>query len=186
MAAGGAGEREMTRGQRRAWRGLDVLLVLIIIGPVLAPLFQASGVWLFQAIAQWIIYPLGAWICPQDQHSLHVGRHLMAVCTRCYAAIGGLFLVRLALSSDPSGVGVGSRLARWWLGAPDYGRIGFIVGVIALWQADVWAERLGWWSWGQPVLIATGPVVGLAVGFLAYGLLAWVTGRQPAWASSRR
>ena len=169
------------RRHSRVWLALDVLLVLIIIGPVLAPLFHASGIWLLDRIAVWIIYPLGQLICPQDQHSLHIGRNLMAVCSRCYAAIGGLFLVRLALTSDPNGEGVGSRLARWWLRLPGGGRLAFIVSVIALWQFDLWAERAGWWSWSQPVLIATGPIVGLAIGFLVYGLLAFLTGRRPAW-----
>lgn len=172
------------RAYSRAWIALDVLLFLIIIGPILAPLFVASNVWLLDRIARWIIYPLGQLICPQDQHALHIGANFMAVCTRCYAAIGGLFLVRLALSSDPNGdgIGIGSRLARWWLGVPSAGRLLFIVGIIALWQFDLWAERVGWWSWEQPMLIATGPIVGLAIGFLVYGLLGWLTGRRPAWA----
>ncbi len=165
----------------RVWRALDMLLFLIIIGPVLAPLFEGSGIWLFQKIAGWIIYPLGFWICPQDQHILHIGHNLMAVCSRCYAAIGGLFLVRLALTSDPTGDGVPARLARWWAARAWATRALFIVGVIALWQLDVWAERLGWWSWGQGMLIATGPIVGLAIGFLVYGLLLGVTGRRAAW-----
>jgi hypothetical protein len=170
------------RAYSRAWVALDVLLFLIIIGPVIAPLFVASNVWLLERIALWIIYPLGQLICPQDQHALHIGKNFMAVCTRCYAAIGGLFLVRLALTSDPNGQGVGSRLARWWLNVPSLGRLFFIVGIIALWQFDLWAERVGWWSWEQPMLIATGPIVGLAIGFLVYGLLAWLTHRRPAWA----
>jgi hypothetical protein len=162
---------------------LDVLLVLIIIGPVLAPLFDATGIWLFERIAHWIIYPLGQWICPQDHHAVGVGDlGLMAVCTRCYAAIGGLALVRFALTSDPEASGIAGRLARWWRARTLPERVLFVVGIIGLWQLDVWAERLGWWSWGHGMLIATGPIVGLAVGFLAYGLLAWLTGRRPAWA----
>lgn len=173
--------RPIANAQPRLWRALDVLLVLIILGPVLAPLFEATDIWLFERIARWIIYPMGLWICPQDQHALHIGKHLMAVCTRCYAAIGGLAVVRLALSSDPASDSVGGRLARWW-GHRAWGeRAAFIVGVIALWQLDIWAERLGWWSWGQVMLIATGPIVGLAVGFLAYGLLAALTGRAARW-----
>lgn len=167
----------------RAWAALDVLLFLIIVGPVLAPLFHASGLWLFDRISHWIIYPLGQWICPQDQHALPIAGQMMAVCTRCYAAIGGLFLVRLALTSDPAGSGAGSWLARRWQSTPSGGRAAFVVGILSLWQLDVWAERLGWWSWGQPMLIATGPIIGLAVGFLAYGLLARLLGTRAAWAA---
>ncbi|MDQ4075041.1 MAG: DUF2085 domain-containing protein [Chloroflexota bacterium] len=165
----------------RLWRALDVLLILIIIGPVLAPLFEASNIWLLERVARWIIYPMGLWICPQDQHAVHVAGHVTAVCSRCYAAIGGLFLVRLALTSDPAGSGVGASLSRWWRGVSRSGRIAFILGVIALWRMDLWAERLGWWSWGHGVLVATGPIVGLAVGFLAYGLLTVMTGREASW-----
>ncbi len=166
---------------RWVWRVLDGLLALIIVGPILAPLFEASGLWLFQGIARFIIYPMGQWVCPQDQHALHIGHNVMAVCTRCYAAIGGLTLVRVALGSNPQGNTVGARLARGWHALPGAGRVLFIASIIALWQIDVRAERLGWWSWEQPVLIATGPLIGLAVGFLVYGALLWLTGRRAAW-----
>ena len=153
----------------------------MIIGPILGPLFHASGIWLFDQIAHWIIYPLGVWICPQDQHAIPIMGHAMTVCTRCYAAIGGLFSVRLALTSDPNKKGFGSSLARMWRKRTNMERLAFIMGVITLWQLDLWVERLGWWSWGQGMLIATGPFVGLAIGFLAYGLLARFTGLRAAW-----
>ena len=70
----------------RIWYALDFILVLMIIGPVIAPLFHASGLWLFESIAHWIIYPLGAWICPQDQHAIPIMGHMMTVCTCCYAS----------------------------------------------------------------------------------------------------
>ena len=170
----------------RVWRALDILLALIIVGPILAPLFDATGLWLFQRIAHWIIYPLGQWICPQDHHTVMVGGWgLMAVCTRCYAAIGGLFMVRLALTSAPHDGSVGGRLAGWWAARSSVQRFLFIVTIITLWELDVWAERWGWWSWGHGMLIATGPIVGLAVGFLVYGLLSWLTDRQPTWNALR-
>lgn len=167
--------------RRRIWNGLDLVLVLIIVGPVLAPFFLASGLWPLPTVAQRIIYPLGRWICPQDHFMVGIGPGLMAVCTRCYAAIGGLLLVRTALSADPTGQGVAGRLARRWSTLRMPARALAIVSVVALWQVDIWAERLDWWSWGQGMMVATGPVVGLAIGFLAYGLLAAATGRPAAW-----
>lgn len=173
----------LPRSTRRLWRALDLLLALMIIGPIVAPLFHASGLWLFDRIAHWIIYPIGQFICPQDQHALPIAGHVMAVCSRCYAAIGGLVVVRMALTGDPAGSGPGAWLARRWSRLPGAGRAAFIVGVIGLWQLDLWVERMGWWAWEQPVLIATGPLVGLAIGFLAYGTLARLTGLRAAWAS---
>lgn len=170
----------------RVWRGLDLLLGLMIVGPVVAPLFHASGIPLFEWIAHGIIYPLGMGFCPQDQHAVALAGQAMAVCTRCYAAIAGLFGVRLALTSDPDGRGLGPWLARTWRRVPTGGRVAFIVGTIALWQADVWAERLGWWSWDHATLILTGPPIGLAIGFLAYSLLARLTGAKPGWATQAR
>ena len=173
--------REKDLQQAKIWYALDFILVLMIIGPILGPLFHASGIWLLDQIAHWIIYPLGVWICPQDQHAIPIMGHAMTVCTRCYAAIGGLFSVRLALTSDPSKKGLGSWLARIWRQLSNKEQFIFIMSVITLWQLDIWAERLGWWSWGQGMLIATGPLVGLAIGFLFYGVAARLTGLRAAW-----
>lgn len=167
--------------ETRIWYAFDLLLLLMITGPILAPLFHLSGLWLFDRIAHWIIYPLGMWICPQDQHTLPIMGQAMSVCSRCYAAIGGLFLVRLALTSDVNEKGVGAWLARRWHERQGWQRLTFILAIISVWQFDIWAERLGWWSWGQGMLIATGPIVGLAIGFLVYGLLAQLTSVRPAW-----
>lgn len=166
---------------KRWWYLLDFILMLMIIGPVLAPLFHNSGIWLFDRIAHWIIYPLGQLICPQDQHAVPIMGTLMAVCTRCYAAIGGLALTRLALTSDPNGTGVGAWVSRQWHRLPRVGRLVFIVGVIALWVLDVQAEQLGLWSWSQPILILTGPIIGFAIGFTAYTLLALITRTKAGW-----
>jgi hypothetical protein len=171
----------ITDGTRRIWYALDILLVLIMIGPVLAPLFHNTNIWLFDRIAHWIIYPLGQFICPQDQHAVPIMGTVMAVCTRCYAGIGGLFVVRMALTGDPNGKGLPAWLARTWWGTPMMGRALFIITIFALWTVDVRAEQLGWWTWSQPMLIATGPIIGLAVGFLVYGLLAALTRVRPAW-----
>lgn len=174
-------QRYSGQQKQRIWYAFDFILLLMIIGPVIAPLFHASGLWLFDRIAHWIIYPLGVWICPQDQHAILIMGHAMTVCTRCYAAIGGLFSVRLALTSDPDKKGIGSWLARLWRQQSNQNRLIFITSIITLWQLDVWAERFAWWSWGQGMLIATGPIVGIAIGFLAYGLLAYLTGVQATW-----
>lgn len=163
------------------WYALDVLLFLMLVGPALAPLFLASPIWFFNKIATWIIYPLGMFICPQDQHSVHVMGGMTAVCSRCYAAIGGLLAVRLALTANPQVASPVAALTRWWRGLRMRQRAFFIVTIFALWTLDVYAEQVGWWHWGQPVLIATGPVIGLGVGFLAYGLLAALTQVRPSW-----
>lgn len=143
----------MTPKQQR-W--LDGLLVLFLIGPPLAPLFLASEIRLFELIAGWIIYPLGLAICPQEQHLLPLAGHPMAVCLRCYAALGGLVLFRYRLPP-------GWRLPR----------LGLLLAltVVALWQLDVWAEYWGWWGWGPLGQILTGPPLGVAIGGLLYGRL---------------
>lgn len=165
----------------RLWVGLDIVLALIIMGPVIAPLFVRSGLWPLPWVAREIIYPLGHFICPQDHYSLSYLGGVMAVCTRCYAAIGGLFLVRAAMSADHEGTGFASRLARWWRRRSMAVRALLIVTVIGVWWLDIVAGRIGIVAWSQPVMIATGPIIGLAVGFLAYGLLAALTGRAAAW-----
>lgn len=165
----------------RVWRALDLLLALMIIGPVVAPFLAASNIWLLERIAYWIIYPIGRFICPQDHYSVELGSQLMAVCSRCYAAIGGLFLVRLALTSDPAGRGIPARLARWWAARGMAQRALLILAIFALWAVDVRAEHLGWWHWGHATMVVTGPIIGFGVGFLAYGLLAALTGRTPSW-----
>jgi hypothetical protein len=89
--------QENASSRRQFWRALDVLLGLLISGPLVAPLFVASDIALLKWVALGIIYPLGWLICPAPHLAHHIGSNPMAVCAVCYVAIGGLLLMRLAL-----------------------------------------------------------------------------------------
>jgi hypothetical protein len=86
-----------TPAQRSLWRALDVLMAFLVSGPLVAPLFVASDIAFLKWVALGIIYPLGWLICPLPHLAHHIGSNPMAVCAVCYAAIGGLLMMRLAL-----------------------------------------------------------------------------------------
>lgn len=158
----------------RPIQAADILLALIVSGPLLAPLFRASGLWPLVPIADWIIYPLGLLICPEDFMLPSWQGHVVAVCTRCYAAIGGLLLVRLSLTRQ-------TGFSRAWAALPFAAQLLLIGGTILVWQIDVWGLNRGIWSHSHLYEMMMGLPLGLAIGLLVYSVIARAAGQRPAW-----
>lgn len=141
---------------RRGWLVVDIVLAFLAAGPILAPLFRATGWPLFVPVGE-AITVLGFWICPQPEMAFELAGYPWAVCSRCYAALIGILLIRGAYARrGPTYTWLEGR--SWLL------RLTVAAATFALWQLDVHAMHHGWWDGGQLTMILTGLALGLGMG----------------------
>ena len=138
----------------------DSILAILLIGPLVGPIFHAWG-WPVLEWLNWPIYLLGETVCPQPIFRLEVLGAPLVVCSRCWAAVGGLWLIRLAYSRWGRGPGW-----RTWLAQPEGVRLGLALLLFTPWVLDILASDLGWWSSGHPLMILLGLAGGLGAGQL--------------------
>jgi hypothetical protein len=150
----------------RAWPTwpLKAALAVLFLGPIIAPLFQASGLPLV-ADSGWLARDmLSTYICPTPAKSYMLAGHAMAVCARCWGATIGLWLAFLcAIYGLRFPVGnfrrPASFLARLFV-LPWPVRLGFAALPFALWSLEIndWpAAPLG-------MLLINGALAGFSAG----------------------
>lgn len=135
----------------------DILLAGMVVGPIAAPFLEKSGVFIPSVIAQ-IIYWLGSHVCPQPEMGLMLtSPHIMAVCTRCYGTVLGLFVTRL-LFAVTKGEGF------FWL--TRYELLGAFISSLLMmaYPAEYAAEIFGSWDYHHSVAMAFGAITGLGWG----------------------
>ena len=138
----------------------NLVLGILAVGPLVGPLFAAWHLPLLDLI-NWPIYLMGENVCPQPIFRLEVLGAPMVVCSRCWAAVGGLWAVRLAYGAWGRG-----PLWRAWLAQPEPLRVGFALLTFAPWVFDIFAYDMGWWASDHPMMIVLGFVGGLGAGQL--------------------
>ncbi|GAB4197412.1 MAG: DUF2085 domain-containing protein [Roseiflexaceae bacterium] len=155
-----------------AWL-LKTLLAVLFLGPLIAPLFQATGLWLVADSGALARDLLASYVCPTPAKSYVLLGYPMAVCARCWGATIGLWAgwfafragwpaplgrflalpwpIRLALAALPFLLWPAEII--WWPAAP-YGALllngaqaGFWAG---LFFCSVW-PGLGPRGWGLGV-----------------------------------
>lgn len=141
---------------RRGWLVVDVILGFLAAGPILAPLFRATGWPLFTQVGEGIT-ALGFWICPQPEMAFQLAGYPWAVCSRCYTALIGILLIRGAYARR-------GAVYSWLEGRSWRLRLGLAAATFGLWQLDVHAMHHSWWDGGQPTMIVTGLALGLTAG----------------------
>ncbi len=141
---------------RRGWLVVDVILGFLAAGPILAPLFRATGWPLFTQVGEGIT-ALGFWICPQPEMAFQLAGYPWAVCSRCYTALIGILLIRGAYARR-------GAVYAWLEGRSWPLRLGLAAATFGLWQLDVHAMHHSWWDGGQPTMIVTGLALGLTAG----------------------
>ena len=150
------------------WWPADVVLGFMLSGLLVGPLFTQLGGPLFGPIGRFV-YALGAWICPEPaQNFIQVAGYAEVVCLRCMAALGGLLIVRMLFARPVS-------LNRWWHRLTWPQRALVAAPVLAVWQLDIYAIWNGWWASPAWVQTLGGVFLGLAIGFLVYPLLVWLS-----------
>ena len=148
----------------------DGWLWILLVGPLVAPLFAALGWPVLRPIADGI-YLLGQMICPKVSEHLIVFGQPMAVCLSCWGAVWGLWMVRLLYGRAGEGFGPFSRLglaplwARWSEARPT-DKLGVLAVGFMPWALDVMLWDTG--AWRSPLLFMAfvGFLGGLAAGAL--------------------
>ncbi|MEA2574135.1 MAG: hypothetical protein QOH93_1433 [Chloroflexia bacterium] len=150
----------------------DLWLWILLLGPVVAPVFVVTGQPLFQFIAEGI-YMLGDAVCPKvDFHFMFLG-YPLAVCSSCWAAVFGLWTVRLLYGRAGEGFGPISRLgvsrfwSRWHAASLEIRLAVLIIGFIP-WATDVMLTDMRVWFSPHPVMMLAGYLGGLVAAMLLF------------------
>ena len=149
-----------------AWPLLTILSVLFL-GPLIAPLFQATGLPLVADSGALARDLLSRYICPTPAKSYIVAGFPMAVCARCWGATIGLWGAWLA--ARPIIAGSKGWLAGWLAG---YLRLGWPVRLMLgalpflLWVAEI----DGWPTAPYWVLLVNGALAGFWSGLFFYSI----------------
>ena len=149
----------------------DTWLWILLVGPLAAPLFVALGWRVLRPFADGI-YLLGEIVCPKvDVHLSFLGQPV-AVCSSCWAAVWGLWAVRLLYGRAGEGFGPFSRLglapfwARWQDSTPFSTRLGVLALSFLPWSLDVMAYDLNIWYSPHSFMMLAGFLGGLGAGAL--------------------
>ena len=148
----------------------DFWLWILLVGPLIAPLFAALGSPILRPFTD-AIYLMGQAVCPKPDVHLMVFQQPMAVCSSCWAAVWGLWAVRLLYGRAGEGFGPLGRLglapmwARWQAVSPLTK-----VSVLALgfmpWAADVALWDMGAWESPNAFMMLAGVLGGVSAGLL--------------------
>jgi len=138
------------------WLVLSVLLV----GPVVGPLFSAIG-WPVLGLINWPLYLMGENVCPQPALTLNLFGFPMLICSRCWGGVFGLWLVLLTYKPWS-----GSAFWTTWRSMPELARVGLALLAFSPWVLDVVAYDHGWWNTPHLFLIFSGILGGLGAGAL--------------------
>src|SRR5919204_2098140 len=128
----------------------DNCLWVLLVGPLVAPLFMALGLPALRPFADGI-YLIGEAVCPKPDAHLTILGEPVAVCSSCWAAVFGLWAVRLLYGRAGEGFGPFSRLGlapfwRAWYGTPELAKLGLLALAFVPWLVDVALWDLGLWA----------------------------------------
>lgn len=119
-----------------AWP-LKLILAVLFLGPLAAPLFQASGLPLIAGTGALARDMLAQYICPTPAKSYYLLGFPLGVCARCWGATIGLWAAWLLFTrAERNGwLWVRRYLALHWLA-----RLG--VSALPFW---IWVAEIRWW-----------------------------------------
>ncbi|MDQ3930165.1 MAG: DUF2085 domain-containing protein [Chloroflexota bacterium] len=150
----------------------DLWLWILLLGPVVAPVFMLTGQPLFQFIAG-AIYMLGEAVCPKvDYHLMFLG-YPLAVCSSCWAAVFGLWTVRLLYGRAGEGfgpfasLGVSRFWSRWHATSVETKLAVLVVGFLP-WATDVMLTDMRIWFSPHPVMMVAGYLGGIVAAMLLF------------------
>lgn len=150
----------------------DLWLWILLVGPLVAPLFVALRIPLLRPFADGI-YLIGEAVCPKvDFHLMFLGGQV-AVCSSCWAAVFGLWAVRLLFGRAGEGLGPFSRLgltplwARWQALALSI-RLSVMLLLFVPWTVDVMLTDLQSWYSPNAFMMLVGFLGGLGAGALLF------------------
>ena len=146
----------------------DFWLWILLVGPLVAPLFVVLGSPLLRPFADGI-YLLGETVCPKvDVHMMFLGEP-MAVCSSCWFSVFGLWTIRLLYGRAGEGFAAFStlRLAPLWVrwqAVPFTLKLAVLALGFVPWTLDVILWDEGIWASPQPYMMFAGFLGGLVAG----------------------
>lgn len=164
----------LTRIEPPRW-ALDALLWTLFLGPLVAPLFSATGLPLV-AESGWLARDLlSRFVCPTPERSYLLLGLPMAVCARCWGATMGLWAARLLVVQawQPGAL-------RWFRNLSGPVRL-LLAGLpFLLWPLEIVGHYGGWWYAPLWLLLLNGAQAGFAAGLFFCSL--W----PGLWPAARR
>lgn len=125
----------------------DFWLWILLVGPLVAPLFMATGIPVLRPFADGI-YLLGSTVCPKLGFHFMFMNYSVAVCSSCWSAVFGLWTVRLLYGRAGEGYGPFSRLglqSSWaqWQQTSSQLKLGVVLVGFLPWAIDVMLTDTG-------------------------------------------
>jgi hypothetical protein len=146
----------------------DFWLWILLVGPLVAPLFAALSLPILKPFAD-AIYLLGQTVCPKVSMHFMVFGFPMAVCSSCWSAVFGLWTIRLLYGRAGEGMrpfsslGLAAFWARWQNAAITTKLAILAVGFIP-WALDVMLWDLRLWASPHAFMMFAGYMGGLVAG----------------------
>lgn len=161
----------VARGQQRnrgnqQWRAFDLLLWILFLGPIISPLFRATGLPLVADSGLLARDLLSAYVCPTPERSILLLGLPMGVCVRCWGATIGLLMARSLLLVATEEGHQGSLLLAQFRALPWPVRLLLCALPFLLWPIEIVGQAQGLWFAPLWVLLLNGVQAGFAAGLL--------------------
>jgi hypothetical protein len=160
---------------QRAWPVwiLNALLWTLFLGPLVSPLFRATGLPMVADTGLVARELLATYICPTPERSALLLGLPMAVCIRCWGATIGLLAARfLALRH------AGHPWLRRFRALPWPARLLICALPFLLWPLEIVGHSSGWWFAPLWLLLLNGAQAGFAAGLLCCSMWPGLWGRE--------
>lgn len=145
----------------------DLLLWVLFLGPLLSPLFRATGLPLVADSGALARDLLAAFVCPTPERSYLLFGLPMAVCARCWGATIGLWGARLLagwqVRREASGRGASVALT-WFRRQPWPVRFILCAAPFLLWPLEIIGHYQGAWYAPLWLLLLNGAQAGFFAG----------------------
>jgi len=136
-----------------------VILSVLFLGPVIAPLFQATQIWLIADSGALARNLLATYVCPTPAKSYVLAGYPMAVCARCWGATIGLWMAWFVCRHG-TGLGNAPTLLRQYVRFPWPIRLALSALPFLLWVAEI----TQWAAAPMGVLLLNGALAGFSAG----------------------
>lgn len=138
---------------------LLVILSVLFLGPVIAPLFQATHVWLIADSGALARNLLASYVCPTPAKSYVLAGYPMAVCARCWGATIGLWAAWFVCRRSP-GLGYARMLLHRYVSFSWPTRLALAAPPFLLWVAEI----TQWAAAPMVILLLNGALAGFSAG----------------------
>lgn len=149
--------------QRWPLWAFDTLLWVLFLGPLISPLFRATGLPLVADTGLLARDLLATYICPTPERSYLLFGLPMAVCARCWGATIGLWVARLLVGWQLRSPRREAALPNWFRGLPWGARLLLCALPFLLWPLEIIGHYGG--AWYAPLWLLL--LNGLQAGFFA-------------------